>query len=287
MNALRYPLFELSASELEELSVDLLQAEGGTFELVRLAEYDIEGRRNSANGREELIAVEVKHRTHFHIGHLKEFMTKVGEHAGRFNVLIYITSAPISIRQRDLIESTVCRSPAQHVTVIGQHELHSMLSKHPAIGEKYFKAAVMKKKKRTFIAAGSGVIVAFASLSLLSTAWKEVVNPEPFTFEDRINAVEQNLQSLRSLEESLQDLKVELQEKSAETARIQLEYEEALKLKSFTDEEINRFKKAASTTNAMETFLNYFYGFIIGVFGSVLATILTDQWKARRALNRS
>ncbi|MEW9902353.1 hypothetical protein [Pseudomonas putida] len=79
----------------------------------------------------------------------------------------------------------------------------------------------------------------------------------------------------------------ELQEKSAETARIQLEYEDALKLRSFTDEEIYRFKKAASITNAMETFLNYFYGFIIGVFGSILATIVTDRWKARRALNRS
>ncbi|MGM3216470.1 hypothetical protein ACSQ5K_14760 [Pseudomonas sp. PhalM4] len=129
--------------------------------------------------------------------------------------------------------------------------------------------------------------VAFASLSLLSTAWKEVIDPQPFTFEDRINAVEQNLQSLKSLEESLNDLKGELQRKSAETAQIQLEYEEALKLRSFTDDEISRFKKAASSTNAMETFLNYFYGFIIGVFGSILATIITDRWKARRALNRS
>ncbi|OAS08559.1 hypothetical protein AYO08_08270 [Pseudomonas putida] len=60
-----------------------------------------------------------------------------------------------------------------------------------------------------------------------------------------------------------------------------------LKLKSFTDQKINRFKKAASATNAMETFLNYFYDFIIGVFGSLLATIITDHWKARRALNRS
>ncbi|MBF8774090.1 hypothetical protein [Pseudomonas fulva] len=286
MNALRYPLFELSPSELEELSLDLLQAEGGAFEPAREAAFDIEGRR-TANGRDEHIAVEVKHRTHFYIGQLKDFIAKVGGKASRFNMLIYITSAPISIRQRELIESTVGNSTTQNVAVIGQHELHSLLSKHPVIGEKYFKTAVAKKKRRTLIAAGSAVIVAFSSLSLISTAWKEVVNPQPFTFEDRINAVEQNLQSLRSLEESLQDLKLELQEKSAETARIQLEYEEALKLKSFTDEEINRFKKAASTTNAMETFLNYLYGFIIGVFGSILATIVTDRWKAMRALNRS
>ncbi|WP_049276017.1 hypothetical protein [Pseudomonas putida] len=287
MNALRYPLFELSATELEELSLDLLRADGGTFELVRLSAFDIEGRCRSANGKEELIAVEVKHRTHFHIGQLKEFISKIGELDARFNSLIYITSAPISNRQRDLIESTFSNSRSQHITVIGQHELHSMLEKHPAIGEKYFKAAVVKKKKRTFIAAGSGVIVAFASLSLLSTAWKEVVHPAHFTFEDRINEVVQNLQGLKALEDSLHDLKIELEEKSAETARIQLEYEQALKLKSFTDEEINRFKKAASTTNAVETFLNYFYGFIIGVFGSILATIITDRWKARRALNRS
>lgn len=109
----------------------------------------------------------------------------------------------------------------------------------------------------------------------------------PDAYEDRINEVEQDLQSLKSQEESLDVLQVERLYKSVETARIQLEYEEALKLRSFTHDEIDRFKRVASTANAMETFLNCFYGFIIGVFGLILATIITDRWKTRLALNRS
>lgn len=287
MNTLRYPLFELSAVELEKLCLELLQAEGGQFELSRNSAFDIKGDRITGNAKQEHIAVEVKHRTHFHIQQLKDFIAKMDVQPEGFNSLIYMTSAPISIRQRDLIESSIPNTQTRQIKVVGQHELHALLSKHQAIGEKYFKTAVEKKKKRTFIAAGALVMVAFSTLSLVSATWKDVISPQPFTFEDRINEVEQNLQSLKSLEESLNDLKVELLHKSAETARIQLEYEEALKLRSFTDDEINRFKRAASTANAMETFLNYFYGFIIGVFGSILATIITDRWKARRALNRS
>lgn len=287
MNTLRYPLFELSAAELEGLCLELLQAEGGQFELSKDSAFDIKGARITANDKQEHIAVEVKHRTYFHIHQLKDFIAKMDAQAEGFNSLIYMTSAPISIRQRDLIESSIPNTQIRQIKVVGQHELHGLLSKHQAIGGKYFKTAVEKKKKRTFIAAGALVMVTFSTLSLVSATWKDVISPQPFTFEDRINEVEQNLQSLKSLEESLNDLKVELLHKSAETARIQLEYEEALKLRSFTDDEINRFKRAASTANAMETFLNYFYGFIIGVFGSILATIITDRWKARRALNRS
>ncbi|MGM3216471.1 restriction endonuclease [Pseudomonas sp. PhalM4] len=146
MNALRYPLFELSPQELEKLCLDLLNAEGGRFELVNLAAFDIEGHRTTGNGKEERIAVEVKHRTHFHISQLNEFIEKAKSLPAGFNSLIYITSAPLSLRQRDLIEITGKNTSAHRIQVVGQHELHSMLSKHPAIGEKYFKAAVVKKR---------------------------------------------------------------------------------------------------------------------------------------------
>lgn len=287
VTAFNYPIFEINPAEFESLCLELLQAEGGDFRLVRHFAYDIEGKRESAHGNEEKIAVEVKHRSHFQMEDLKQSVSKIQKISEKFNTFIYITSANISLSRRDIIQKLLETPSNLQINVLGQQELHALLSKHRAIAGKYFKTAIAKKNKRTLWLAGSSLMVIFSALSLISTTWKVVMDNEPTTFEDRINAVEKNLQGLKSLEESLKDLKAELQEKSAESARIKLEYEEALKLQSFTEEEIDRFKKAASATSATDTFLNYLYGFIFGVFGSILATIITDQWKVRRALNRS
>lgn len=288
MTALRYPIFEISPREFEKLCLELLQAEGGSYSLGKQSAYDIEGMRLHAQGDEEKIAIEVKHRSHFQMQDLKQSISKIQKVPEKFDTFIYITSAPISARQQqETIHISVGNPSGLQIKVLGQQDLYALLSKHRAIADKYFKTATAKKNKRLLWLTSSTVMVVFSGLSLVSTTWKEMINHETTTFEDRIDAVEKNLRGLKSLEESLKDLKAELQEKSAESARIKLEYEEALKLQSFTEEEIDRFKKAASATSTTDTFLNYLYGFILGVFGSILATIITEQWKVRRALNRS
>jgi hypothetical protein len=288
VTAPRYPIFEISPLEFEKLCLELLQAEGGSYSLGKQSAYDIEGMRLHAQGGEEKIAIEVKHRSHFQMQDLKKSISKIQTVSEKIDTFIYITSAPISAKQQQETNQKLIDNPSDlQIKVLGQQDLYALLSKHRKIADKYFKTATAKKNKRFFWLTSSTVMVVFSALSLVSTTWKEMMNHETTTFEDRIDAVEKNLRGLKSLEESLKDLKAELQEKSAESARIKLEYEEALKLQSFTEEEIDRFKKAASATSPTDTFLNYLYGFILGVFGSILATIITDQWKVRRALNRS
>jgi len=287
MDTAQYPLFQISPSDFEKLALDLLRTEGGHYDATGRAEFDILGFRSAENGEKDRIAVEVKHRVHLKVDQVKIFVSKVNALPERFSTLVYLTSAPISPVQRHQIQRISEGLPGQQLRIIGQRELIAMLSKHRSIGDKYFKPAAAVKRKRMLTVGVSVLTIAFSIMSMVSMLWEGVIKPEPTSFEGRINSVEQNLRGLKSLEQSLQGLKAELQETSVETARVQLEYEEALKLKSFTEEEINRFKKAVSTTGTVDTFLNYFYGFLLGVFGSILATIITDRWKTWRSLNRS
>ncbi len=287
MDASQYPLFQIPPSEFEKLAIDLLNAEGGRYGPAGRAEFDILGRRAAESDEKGKIAIEVKHRVHIQIDQVKAFIERASALPEHFSNLVFLTSAPITSVQRQQINRIAESLSGRQLTVIGQRELEAMLAKHRTIADKYFKPAAADRRKRILTSFVAVLAVIFSTLSYFAQVWDQLYKPEPSSFESRIDSVEQNLRGLKSLEQSLQGLKAQLQETSAETARIQLEYEEALKLKSFTDEEINRFKKAASTTSAMDTFLNYFYGFLLGVSGSILATIITDRWKTWRALNRT
>ncbi len=137
----------------------------------------------------------------------------------------------------------------------------------------------------TFVTSSAGVLVSV--ISLLFSIVPFTKDKERDSFESQIQAVEANLNSLKALERSLSALKKELQTTSEESARIKREYEEALKLKAITSEQLEQVKKAVSAQSASDTFLNYFFGFLLGVAGSVLATVITDRWKAKRALSGS
>jgi septal ring factor EnvC (AmiA/AmiB activator) len=151
---------------------------------------------------------------------------------------------------------------------------------------KYFSSVRDRIKQRRIRTWVSAVILA-ASLAGLSNAifYFLPVKHEPKSeLTEQVGAVEASLDRLRDLERSLKSLKKELQEKSQESARVTREYEEAMKLKAITAEQLDQVKKAVNSQTRMETFLTYFWGLLSGVAGSILATIITDKLKQRRVL---
>jgi predicted PurR-regulated permease PerM len=169
--------------------------------------------------------------------------------------------------------------------LLGQQDVFHLLAKHSDVAAKYFKEVAQKVRQRRLSVSISLLGVVASVVSLFFSIIPFTKDKERDSFESQIQAVEANLNSLRALERNLSALKKELQTTSEESARIKREYEEALKLKAITAEQLEQIKKAVSAQSTMDTFLNYFFGFLLGVAGSILATVITDRWKARRALS--
>lgn len=285
---MQFPIFELTPQDFERLCLDLLNAEGGNLILnsdEKHRWFDITGERLSTEGNAKRVAIEVKHRTTFHPEGLRFFADSLSKSDSRFDEYVFMTSAPLTPANLKAIKTATVSSPSLNLVLLGQHEIFQLLEKHPKIAAKYFKEIAQKVRLRRLSAASSliGIIVSVMSFSYTIITFDK--DKEPDIFESQIQAVETNLDSLKALEHSLTALRKELENTSEDSARIKREYEEALKLKAITSEQLEQVKKAVSAQSASDTFLNYFLGFLLGAAGSILATIITDRWKAKRALS--
>lgn len=283
-----FPIFELSPQDFEKLCLDLLKAEGGNLRLnsdEKNRWFDIAGERPSPDGKSRTVAIEVKHRTAFHPEGLRLFVDRLAKSDVRFDEYVFITSSPLTSAQLQAIHSEAIARSGLTIQLFGQQEVFQLLTKHSDIAAKYFKEVAQRVwlRRLHFIFGLVGVLASV--VSLVFSVIPLTKEKERKSFESQIQAVEANLNSLKTLERNLSALKKELQTTSEESARIKREYEEALKLKAITAEQLEQIKKAVSTQSTGDTFLNYFFGFLLGVAGSILATVITDRWKAKRALS--
>lgn len=282
-----FPIFELSPQDFEKLCLDLLKADGGNLRLntdEKNRWFDITGEMPSSEGKPRTVAIEVKHRTTFHPEGLRLFIDKLSKSNMRFDEYVFITSSPLTPAHLEAINSVAVKRSGISIQLLGQKDVFHLLSKHSDVAATYFKEVAQKVRKRRLTLWLSSVGVAVSVFSLLFAIIPFTKDKEQNSFENQIQAVESNLNSLRALESDLSALKKELQTTSEESIRIKREYEEALKLKAITAEQLEQVKKAVSAQSTTDTFLNYFFGFLLGVAGSILATVITDRWKAKRVL---
>ena len=283
-----YPIFELSPEDFESLCLDLLNAEGGNFALNSGGlhqGYDLRGEKSSAEGTPIKIAIAVKHRRAFDPEGVWRFIERISQSGLKFDEYIFITSSPLTPEHLQAVQSQAAIKSGLNISLVDQKEIFNLLAKHPTVGAKYFKSVVQEVRRRRIAFAFSLIGVLASVLSLFLTIVPHKTDTDRDSFQSQIQAVESNLAGLKVLERSLSALKKELQATSEESARIKLQYEEALKLKAITAEQLEQIKKAVNAQSVTDTFWNYFFGFVMGVAGSMLATIIMDRWKARRALS--
>ena len=283
-----YPLYELSGEEFERLCVELLMAADPEL-TISAGEaprwLDAVGTRRTKAGSTS-VAIEAKHRTAFHPDGMRIFLERLSKEKAKFDEYIFITSSPIQDVHRQLVKSPAAQSLNAEVKLLGQDDVVLLLERHPQVAAKYFKTA-RDRLRRQKLATALSSFVAAVSIGMLANLIYDAIRPkiEPRSqLSEQVKTVEDSLTRLNELERSLKALKDDLQQKSAESARINKEYEEAMKLKALTTDQLDRVKKAVSTQSGMDIFLNYFFGFLLGVAGSVLATVITDKWKQRRSL---
>ena len=283
----KYPLFELSPEQFEKLCIELVATsieENGVILAEKPRWIDaVIGSLSPAGAK--TIAVEVKHRTNIHPRDLNQFYERLLQEHQKFDEYIFITSSPLQQVQRQTLNSAVAKSLAKPIRLLGQEEVIGLLDKHPDIAAKYFKdlRERISKRRRSMLFSVLSIALSFLGFVLSFNDYRELPK-EDSAFSSQIASVEDSLSRLKSLEAGLRDLKNELRSKSEESARVSKEYEEAMKLKVLTKEQLELVKSAVSAQSRWEVFWNYFFGFLLGVAGSVLATIITDRWKQRRAL---
>lgn len=285
-----YPLYELSGEEFERLCVELLMAADPQL-TISAGEaprwIDAVGMKKVPNGIRS-VAIEAKHRTDFHPEGLRLFLERLSQESTKFDEYIFITSSPIQDVHRQVSKSQAAISLNAELRLLGRDDILSLLNQHHHVAAKYFKTARKRQQRQKFAALVSSFAVAVSVGvlgNLLHDSLRARVEPSS-KLTEQVKSVESSLARLRDLEQSLKLLKDDLEQKSAESARITKEYEEAMKLKALTSEQLEQVKKAVSGQSGAEIFLNYFFGFLLGVAGSVLATVITDRWKQQRELRK-
>lgn len=285
-----YPLYELSGEEFERLCIELLMAADPQL-TVSAGEaprwIDAVGFRKASTGTRS-VAIEAKHRTAFHPEGLRLFLERLAREATKFDEYIFITSSPILDIHRQVPNSQAAKSLNAEIKLLGRDDILSLLEQHRHVAAKYFKTA-RDRQQRQKIAASASLVAAAVSMGVVGNLIYDSLKPgvEPSSkLAEQVKSVENSLARLRDLELSLKVLRDELERKSTESAQIAKEYEEAMKLKALTAEQLEQVRKAVSGQTRTEIFLNYFFGFLLGVAGSVLATIITDRWKQRRELRK-
>lgn len=283
-----YPLYELSGEEFERLCVELLMAADPQL-TISAGEaprwIDAVGFKKVPNGTRS-VAIEAKHRTAFHPEGLRLFLERLAQESTKFDEYIFITSSPIQDVHRQVSNSQAAMSLNAEIRLLGRNDILSLLDQHSYVAAKYFKTARDRQQRQKFAALVSSFAVA-VSVGVLGNLLYDTLrsSAEPSSkLTEQVKTVENSLARLRDLEQSLKALKNDLEQKSVESARITKEYEEAMKLKALTAEQLEQVKKAVSGQSGTEIFLNYFFGILLGVAGSVLATVITDRWKQRREL---
>ncbi|MCT8946812.1 restriction endonuclease [Pseudomonas iridis] len=282
------PIFELSQQDFEKLCLDLFTAEGGNYRLIHDDKnrwFDVSGEKAAANGISNTVAIEIKHRNAFHPESVRFFVDGLSKSNLHFDEYIFVTSAPITAEHRRTTNTRIISNSKFNIQLLGQQEILQLLLKHPKIASKYFKNVSQKIFQRRLAVATSSAGILASVLSLLLTFLPLTEDKEKSSFESQIQSVETNLQGLKEMERNLGALKKELQATSDESAQIKKDYEAALKLKAITSEQLEQINKAVNSQSATDTALNYFFGFLLGVAGSILATVITDRWKARRELS--
>lgn len=286
-----YPLYELSSEEFEKLCIELILAADPSLTVANTLPskwVDAVGARKTVQGNES-VAIEVKHRSALSPDNLRLFLDRLAQRELWFDEFIFITSSPLEDKHKKLVDLKSAKALSASFRILGQQEVIQLLKNHPSIAKKYFKS-VQKRVRSRKISAVMSVVTLVSSIGLLSNSLYAFLEPDEQTKNSvsiQIKSVEESLSKLGDLEKGLKDLKKELQQKAEESVRVTAEYEQAMKLKELTAEQLEQVRNAVAGQSRWEIFKNYFFGFLLGVAGSVLATILTDKWKQRKELVRS
>lgn len=195
--------------------------------------------------------------------------------------LVIVTSAKVT----DAVKSSLEQGEAEpHVRIIDRDEVLRILSSDRGL-QKGPVASAEKRSRRQSRELWFGTLGAIASiLGVIASGVSLFVQPTPPPLHQRIQTVENAIDNLKNLENELVGIREEMAQTERATRVIEEEYEKAKQLQQLTDEQFSAVKSALEKKSWQKTLLDYFLGFVLGVAGSLTASVIYSRAKQKRAL---
>jgi hypothetical protein len=275
---LKYQLFELSGEKFEQLCADLLNAEYNYDKFFITSGPNDNGVDILAVSGIKKIAIQVKHRYKIVYKELEKEIERHKPLLEYHHEFIYITSASISRKTLNKVQS-------DKIKILAQDDIIELLDKHSDIGQRYFTILEKKKKRNrtSFYASLIGVLISL--FATFSTIYSEIQSKDK-PLKERINNVEQALNGIKGLEKDLESIKSDMIKTDLENKKILEEYEKMKGLEDIVIEKKESLNIVLNYEPWYKKALNYFFGLLTGIFTSIIASILYERWKLKRELNK-
>jgi len=290
---MKYPIYDLSPREFEELSLELI-ATTNKYRNLSLStnqnDYllaDIYGEFITDNNNIVNVAIEVKHWLKFNVGNFKNEVTKRIARLKDNTYIQFITSAKIDNHQKDQVNDIISPYLSYGMQLYDQEDVVRLLDKNPNIAKKYFQPVFDKNKelrRKLYSSIFTAIISILIGVLSATSSFFLSDKKESIPLDVKIERVEKALSNIKDLEKYLSDIKTEMEETSKDVSKIKDEYEQVQKLKKLSNEELAVLNSALQRRSWYETPLNYFLGFVIGIASSIIASILIDRYKKRKQL---
>lgn len=123
-----------------------------------------------------------------------------------------------------------------------------------------------------------------ALLSILSVIYTIFPEKTDKTLKNRIDNVERALDGIKGLEKDLEFIKEDMIKTDLENKRILEEYKKMEGLEKVINDKKESLNLVLNYQPWYKRFLNYFFGFLLGIASSVIAGIMREKWKLNKSL---
>jgi hypothetical protein len=285
-------IYDLSGKKFEELALDFIQRQDD-LSVIYTPEnqyqdlgYDFKSFVKDDSGKQHNAAVEVKHRRNLSKKDLKRIAYNAERIKADFEGFILITSAVVNPDDIAYFMDVLNDIGYSLVRVYQKVNIDQALDLHSSfMAQKIFKSKEREKKNLLF--AWFSMIITFLGLSISIYSYVDPQYENDSGLDSRIKNVEGALQSIKSLEKYLSDIKNDMKQTHLESKIIQTEYEKSQVLKEMTESQISAVRDALgqNKTPWWLKFLDYILAFILGIAASVVASNIHDRIKRNRELN--
>jgi hypothetical protein len=278
MNNMEYPIFDLNLESFERLCYDLLNAENNYDKIYFLTDEKGAGLKAdivAIKGMEK-IAIEVKHKKQIRRTDLLEDINRLKGLLEYHHKLIYITSASLTNESYEDIQDS-------RIQIIDQKKLFQLLDRHPMLASGYFKNVKAKRETKASLLKSSiiGIIISVAA-GLASTT--SLIGEKNKPLEGRIQNVEVALNNIKDLEKSLSTIKEDMIATEMKNREITEEYEKLKGVEAIIKEKKESLDSILNYKPWYKIVIDYIIGFLLGVFTSIIGSIVYDKWRLRKSL---
>lgn len=281
-------IYDISPQKFEELAFSFLQKQSEIDCLENISKRSPDqGFDFTAKLKEEIstckVAIEVKHRRKLSKEDLRKIALTANSIKLNFDGFILITSAKLTKDEQAFLEELIRGSGYKFIKIYQNITFESLTkTSNPEALEEIIQLNKSEKRRLTYGVASVAITLLALYLNLTPYFFSEEI-----ILDDRIENVENALNSIKNLELYLKEIRSDMKDTQRETEAIKREYEKSLELKELTESQQNALRAAigAASPPWWVKPLDYFFGFILGIGASVVASIIHERIKRNRILN--